>query len=270
MSGKNSREPEAVAEELSQFVALVSPLDYVPLEGSRTPPENPSIKGPHRLAQMMRRRKEHPINTLFRGQSDAGWEPLAGIDRPHFENYRKWRKLSRSDHEWSLLDHFRRSARPYISVVPEDMWEWLALAQHHGLATRLLDWTFNPLVALFFALEGAGPGTDAAVWVYQHPGSPAEVLSPFDVSEVSLFNPAHVSTRITVQGGCFTVHPQAVGEWVGLLTWIRIPASWREQIRKQLAGVGISRASLFPGLDGVAAEANWIFSQPLRQGDKMI
>jgi FRG domain len=262
VSENNSIEPATVVDDLAQFVAFVSPPDYLPLEGARSPHQR---KNPTRdpIIEMMGRRRAHPARTLFRGQSDTQWLPRAGIDRPYFEKFRKWRSLSRIDHERSLLERFKKGARPYISVEPADSWEWLALAQHHGLATRLLDWTLNPLVALFFALEGAVPGKDGSVWAYQHSGAlPTTLPDPFELSEVALFSPPHVSMRITVQGGCFTAHPQSMGEWTGLLTWIKIPGGCRELIRKQLAGVGVNRASLFPGLDGVAAEANWLLSQP--------
>lgn len=97
---------------------------------------------------------------IFRGQRDAT-EPLSstferattGLDAA------KWHKL-----EKKIMLEFRRRAHHYLSCLPTDdaHVEWLALMQHHGAPTRLLDFTRSFYVALYFAIEEAKG--DAAVW----------------------------------------------------------------------------------------------------------
>lgn len=202
------------------------------------------------------------VGWFFRGQTSYEWPLLAQIDRHSFVHYRHVKALSRRQHEERLLADFIRGARPHATPEPHSQWEWLALAQHCGLATRLLDWTANPLAALYFAVEHRQSEGDCAVWCYHHVGPgwiDCQAQSPFELENVVEFRPAHLTARITVQGGCFTAQPDPTlpcATGVGQLKRIRIHAAEREHFRKELRKLGVDRASLFPDLDGIAYAVN--------------
>src|SRR5262245_47854889 len=104
----------------------------------------------------------------FRGQSDAGWPMFSSLSRYFigFDVHRNaWQTL-----EERVLRIFKRKAHLFLDHLPveEDAFGWLALMQHHGTPTRLLDFTWSPYVAAFFALERAT--SDAAVWAVFPPG----------------------------------------------------------------------------------------------------
>jgi hypothetical protein len=193
------------------------------------------------------------IGRVFRGHADVTWGLVPKAGRPPFKDA----DLGVYFSEW------KRHAFAYVALRPESDWEWLAVAQHHGLATNLLDWTYNPLAAAFFAV--AEPGDcDAAIFSYR-PDSLAltEVFTPLHVEGIAVYKPFHLAGRITRQMGVFTAHGPAslalddVESEAEKLEVIVIERAYRERLLFDLAAYGVNHGTLFPDLDGLSKHINW-------------
>lgn len=99
----------------------------------------------------------------FRGVSDKDHRLIPSAYRQNdvCHSPKQFRKYERN-----CLHNFMREARRYSSIPEDDIWNWTVLAQHHGVPTRLLDITRNPLVAMWFACLGQSDlDKDGAVYV---------------------------------------------------------------------------------------------------------
>jgi hypothetical protein len=207
---------------------------------------------------------------LFRGQR-RDW-PL----KPKLARLRCRESLIRT--EESMLVQFAKAVVGYAApgINLDDIWNVLALAQHHGMATRLLDWSSCPLVALWFALDQSPEegDTHSIVWCLC-PGEEDFIRQPGkfpgSIGRIQLWEPRHISRRISAQAGVFTIHPYdenkkqfgAVEDDSALgakLHKILIPVEHRAIIRYHLDRCGVNAVSIYQDIDGLARHVEWSHS----------
>ena len=138
---------------------------------------------------------------VFRGHSDTRYQLIPSVGRG------KHTSEDRPKHEKSLFDIFCREAQIQLAVLPTNDWEWLSLAQHHGLPTRLLDWSYNPLVAIYFSVE-SGSSVDGELFALHAPRQATlavRAASPFSIEKPEKLFSNIVSPRIRAQEGLFVV-----------------------------------------------------------------
>jgi hypothetical protein len=163
-----------------------------------------------------------------------------------------------------LLNEFKRhSVSLFDTTTISDDWNWLALAQHHGLHTRLLDWTYNPLTAAYFA-SGVGIGKRKGV-VYAIEvrafglvDEDGQAKDPFKIDRpLFLRIPSHIP-RVRAQKGLFSVHPAPTEPFASTrVSKFEIPAELKSGFRRLLFNMGIDAAFLMSDLDGLSETLIW-------------
>lgn len=221
-------------------------------------------------------------NHAFRGTDDASYPLKTSISRLGGDA---------EDLERHLMRNFRKYAGRDV-VEQDSLWHWLSVAKHHGLPTRLLDWTHSPFVAMHFCTADIGRfDADGAIWVVDyvkaHKLLPEELRAQLaeegsnmftgemlsrvaDTLEdlkrmhppnfVGFFEPPSMDERIVNQYALLSFMSDAgamLDQWLeerpGLWKKIVIPAELKWEIRDKLDQANVTERVLFPGLDGLSS-----------------
>ena len=134
-----------------------------------------------------------------------------------------------------------------------NLWDWMVLARRHGLPNRLLDWSRNPLVALYFASQGKNAKAGAVyAEIFSTTITADKLVDPFKATKLSKLIPGHIHDQIRSQATVFTVHPDPRIAYVSKnMICLVVPGKLKYEIKENLRRLGVDSAAIYPGLDGV-------------------
>lgn len=219
----------------------------------------------------------------WRGHSNAEWEIKPEV----------FRKIGKNEYDESyLINTFKTQALSRHRKCPnaDDYVGWLVLARHYGLPTRILDWSWSPLVAFYFAIQDNDQtnGKDGCLWALAAgkmneaqsgqnamftPNSKdiqrfakaaygsvaSEYLAKHSKHQSLAFVAPEIDLRVTVQQSVFTIHVDGtdlakIDDCADWLTKFTIPHDKKGSLRKDLDRLGIQKAALFPDLGSLAEQ----------------
>jgi hypothetical protein len=218
--------------------------------------------------ELVQERFARHIHYVYRGHRQETWKLETSLDRlrPNMNA----RAVSEHLRDFKYSSRGRRGANP-STIESED--DWWALAQHHGLATPLLDWTASPFVAAYFAFvdEDTSDQTDHRVVWALGPRAVASASKRLpEAKRLRFIRPlSDENSRLISQSGLFVRVPMGIDieQWglehfsISAPQWwrlvkVRIPSAERVTALIALARMNIHHGSLFPDLSGAATYCN--------------
>jgi len=214
----------------------------------------------------------------FRGESKEHKNLLPSIGRCDKQGRDRYTR----DDERNMLHRFRRRSYSHYQRILND-WETIFLARHHLVPTRLIDWTSNYLVALYWACENeTNIEEDGAIWTFVRQPEEEWDLNVFNarllkrkkyvgdvkflVEGVKIIFPFYVSPRMTAQGGLFTIqddpwkplekycptdYERKDFDILHIRKWKVSGGAGKRGIMEELDEIGINIQTLYPGLEGL-------------------
>ena len=189
---------------------------------------------------------------IYRGVADLESHKLI----PSIGRGSRWSKLPLNkitEEEREMLKRFTKEGALFVPSSAT-LWDWMVLARRHGLPSRLLDWSRNPLVALYFAAQGKNDQAGAVYAEQISATAPTEKsFDPFKVTAVSKLFPEYVHDQIRSQALVFTIHPDPRLAYESKkMICVTIPGKLKYEIKENLQRLGVNAATIYPGLNGVA------------------
>jgi hypothetical protein len=208
---------------------------------------------------------------LYRGQS-TNYPLLPSVvrDNPSFDSTKI---------EQSMLSELQRQTQLKVATkLKNNAWDWLVYAQHFGMKTRLLDWTSNPLTALWFACSNEYKmKEDSYVYIFiaDKDYLVDKTKSPFTIPQTRILRPSLNNERIIAQGGWFTAHKYSKTKkcFVPIeknnmlndkIIQVKVPFKLKPEILKRLNVFGINSQALFPDITGVCTYLNWLYKDKFK------
>lgn len=235
----------------------------------------------------------------FRGQADYSWPLTPSLVR-HFNGQTVNRSRAYGI-ERSLLFFFQSQAHLHIpnsllSQMKTDV-AWLMLMQHYSCPTRLIDWTYSPMVAIYFAVE-QNASVDGAIWFFNAPNLDTQSTECFGKIEIQkIFDEEYLhpaiypilatveTERSAAQQGVFSLCLDIIGNHDKhisdcfvrkfpnsnsiankRLNKIIIPSALKSEFLSRLSTMNINARTLFPGADGLGRAASEIIRQRIWSG----
>ncbi len=210
---------------------------------------------------------------IYRGESDLSRPiiPKAGRKEYFLADFADSEGRDLPPRDLLRFNQWRKLAIAYKKKLPKNDFDCLAYAQHYGLATRMLDWTSNPLVALFFAVDSCSE-KDGAVYCYAPYWTlKTETTKLGELAQIAKYIPPPFDKRILLQCGVLTympdpkvpltpgpihdLHELTPEHKLNLVRFV-VKADMKRLLKDSLDQLGINRKFLFPDLEGLSNYIN--------------